>query len=143
MKIDESIIELLQTKEGDNDTGPLILAFLTLNLAQLYVLNALQLRANDAPVIIRGNSRKFEKEIIKRAKGVPLENVNALELIEILDGTDTMRQVVLFNHVAGFLKWVLEQEVEGHWNEDESPVCWYDFEIILEKWNEYKEYNLR
>ena len=136
MKIKEVMmesIELPKYNEADSedlsDAGPFAFTWFTIDLAAIYVYAAAQLLSMNMPTMVFGGNRTG-------GKGKRFEEIRAMDVLNVLTGTDMLRHSAVFQQALGFMNWYLEQE-EPENEENEEPTGWNDAAYIEKKWNEY------
>lgn len=123
MKIRDYIA--LTTNKNEDGIFPISFPEFTISWAAILVQCANHLIATDFPAVTaKGESL---------GGGNGKSDAGVYDYVRVFAGVDMMRYASMFRQVSGFLCWLLEQEVDDR----DDTTCWFQYDFLCEKWNEY------
>ena len=127
MTIREVITKQIQKRQGE--AFPFDMALFTVNMAGIILLVCHDLLEADVGRVFREG---------KEIGGQERDPLNITDFIDVINGEDMLRNMILTMQTTSFLKFFLDQEEPGPDEEDVdgAPLLWTDINYLLQKWNE-------
>lgn len=130
MKIRDEIIECIKVQET-YESEPLALTLFLFGLTALFMLLAAESLSGDIPSM--GN----DKSKLRRNKR-SIDKTKCSDILPVLLGGDFINHYRLFKHTCEFIRWFANLDApEDLYDNDGSPILWYDVSFLQSKWNEF------
>lgn len=112
-------------KQEPHESLPIVFGSFIRNMAAILLGVSDMLLLEEAPSIYRGDE--------KISDGAAVEWPNASDYIRIFTGGDLSRGIVLSLQMQEFIEWLLKADAE----QKSFGRMWYDYEVLVDKWNEF------